>query len=367
MSIGSPLALRQPFWLLLISAAVTLGGCSSSQSPATPGAGSGGGGGVSGVGNTSSAAGAAQSGAFSAGGVFGVGGSSSGGAGGHGGVAGASAAAGAFASGGNAGTASAGSGGAGSGGTASGGVSGASGSSGAAGAAGAPYLPCPTTAGTACAVLPLGDSITEGCCTAPMGGYRVELFRQAVTNGKNITFVGTATNGPSTVQNRTFPMHHEGHGGYTIAGGGNGAIAGAITDTAISSYHPNIVLLMIGTNDINGNIDVAKAPTRLGQLMDEITTDAPAALLVVATIIPIGAPNADQRVQAYNATIPGLVSARASAGKHVVFLDTYTPFANDSNYQSTRKADGLHPNSAGYVVLGQAFYDAIAALLPAAP
>ena len=34
--------------------------------------------------------------------------------------------------------------------------------------------------GTACAVLPLGDSITEGCCTAPEGGYRIELFRQAV-------------------------------------------------------------------------------------------------------------------------------------------------------------------------------------------
>jgi hypothetical protein len=62
----------------------------------------------------------------------------------------------------------------------------------------------------------LGDSITEGCCTAPMGGYRIELFRQSVMNGKNITFVGTLMNGPTTVQSRTFPMRHEGHGGYTI-------------------------------------------------------------------------------------------------------------------------------------------------------
>ena len=52
--------------------------------------------------------------------------------------------------------------------------------------------------------------------------------------GKNVTFVGTQTNGPTTVAGRTFPRRHEGHGGYTIAGGGQGALAGTITDTAIS-------------------------------------------------------------------------------------------------------------------------------------
>ena len=229
------------------------------------------------------------------------------------------------------------------------------------------YMPCPTTAGTACTVLPLGDSITEGCCTAPLGGYRIELFRQAVTDGKNVTFVGSLLNGPTTVASRTFPMRHEGHGGFTISGGGSGAIAGTVTDTAISTYHPNIVLLMIGTNDINGNINVANAPTRLGQLVDEIITDAPAALVVVATIIPIGAPNADQRTQAYNAAIPGLVNARAAAGKHVVLIDNYAAFAKDPNYQTTLKADGLHPNDAGYAILGQSFYGEIRALLPAGP
>jgi lysophospholipase L1-like esterase len=162
-------------------------------------------------------------------------------------------------------------------------------------------------------------------------------------------------------------MRHEGHGGFTIAGGGNGPIAGTVTDSAISTFHPNIVLLMIGTNDINGNINVATAPTRLGQLIDEITADAPAALVVVATIIPIGAPNADQRTQAYNAAMPGLVSARSAAGKHVVLIDTYAAFAKDPSYQTTLKADGLHPNDAGYVILGQSFYGAIGALLPVVP
>ena len=231
------------------------------------------------------------------------------------------------------------------------------------GGAGA-YRPCPTSAGGACVVLPLGDSITEGCCTAPEGGYRIELFNQAVLAGKNITFVGSLLNGPPTVANKTFPMRHEGHGGFTISGGGNGGIAGSITDSAISTYHPNIVLLMIGTNDINDNIDITNAPSRLGRLIDEIIVDAPAALVVVSTIIPIAAPGGDQRTQAYNAAIPALVNARASAGKHVVLVDNYAAFSKNPNYQTALKADGLHPNTAGYVILGDTFYGAIAALLP---
>jgi hypothetical protein len=44
---------------------------------------------------------------------------------------------------------------------------------------------------------------------------------------------------------------------------------------------------VIGTNDVNGNVDVANAPNRFGKLSDDITTRAPSALVVVATIIPI--------------------------------------------------------------------------------
>jgi lysophospholipase L1-like esterase len=228
-------------------------------------------------------------------------------------------------------------------------------------------MPCPTTAGTACAILPLGDSITEGWLpTGGVGGYRVELFSKAVLAGKNITFVGsqTSSSAPNTVQNQTFPKKHEGHDGYTIdTGGGNSGISGSITDQAISNYHPNIVLLMIGTNDVNGNIDVANAPTRLGKLIDEITTDSSTALVVVASIIPINASN-NKNAMNYNAAIPGLVSTRAAAGKHVIFVDNYAAFIKDPNYTTTEMSNYLHPNTAGYAVLGDSFFGAISAYLP---
>jgi len=237
------------------------------------------------------------------------------------------------------------------------------GASGSAGAGNA-FSPCPTAATSPCAVLPLGDSITEGYGSSG-GGYRVELFRQAIQNGKNLTFVGSLQNGPNTVENQAFPKKHEGHGGYTIdTGTGHSGISGSITDQAIANYHPNIVLLMIGTNDVNGNVDVAAAPARLGKLIDDITTRAPNSLLVVATIIPIANDGTNPKVQTYNAALPALVSARTAAGKHVVLLDNYAAFTKDPSYRTKLMSDYLHPNDAGYVVLGRAMFEAIRALLP---
>ena len=230
------------------------------------------------------------------------------------------------------------------------------------------YAPC--AAGTACVVLPLGDSITEGCCTSPEGGYRIELFTQAVNNKQNITFVGgtlgigdAAPNGPTTVAGQPFPKGNEGNGGYTIANpSSKGGIAGAITDQSCSTYKPNIVLLMIGTNDILQNIDLGNAPARLASLVDEIITDAPNALLVVSSIPPCCN---DATVQTYNATIPDMVKSRAQAGKHILFVDAHAAFVKDTNYKADYiSSDGLHPSSNGYAVIGDLFYGAIKTALP---
>jgi len=410
--------MRARFLLSALAACLALLGCGPGESGGPSGTGgSTGAGGVGGRGGSPGTAGTMASGGSSGGSAGGAGtgggagtatgmagATGTGGRGGASGGAGTTGVAGSGGAGGNGGTGgSGGAGGGGGGATGRGGTGGAGGGAAGRGGAGgtgggaggrggsggsggggggnqdasvsdgasdggAGYMPCPTTAGTACVVLPLGDSITEGYLpSGANGGYRVELFRQAVRAGKNITFVGTQMNGPTTVENRTFPRRHEGRGGYTIAGGGQGAIAGSVTDTAISTYHPNIVLLMIGTNDINGNINVSTAPTRLGQLIDEIIMDAPTALVVVATIIPIANDGTNQRIPNYNAAIPGLVATRVAAGKHVMLVDNYAAFVRDSNFRTTLMIDNLHPNDAGYARLGQTFYDAIAPLLPAGP
>lgn len=240
---------------------------------------------------------------------------------------------------------------------------GTGGTSGTGGGTGDTFNPCP--AGTACKIMPLGDSITEGfgyrgTSSEPdnQGGYRIELFRQAVTKNKNITFVGNLTNGPSTVDNKTFPKNHEGHGGWTIS-----QIAG-IADNRLSTYKPDIVLLKIGTNDVNGT-GSSGAPNGLKNLIDQITKDVPSALLVVSSIIPITNDSTNQRVKTYNATIPTTVDAAAAAGKHVIFVDAYAAFVADASWKTKYMADSLHPNDPGYALLGQTWYAAISSVLPA--
>jgi lysophospholipase L1-like esterase len=218
--------------------------------------------------------------------------------------------------------------------------------------------------------MPLGDSITDGIgSSAPGGGYRVQLFHKAVQARKAITFVGSATdpNGPATVDGKPFPRNHEGHGGYTIDNSAATSGISPLVDQSIATNHPHIVLLMVGTNDTNRNIDVANAPTRLGSLLDRMITDAPNALIVVAKITPTPDAGANAIVQTYNSGIASVVQTRAANGKHVTMVDMYKAFTAQANYATALMNDFLHPNDAGYVVMGDVWYAAIQSYLPAAP
>lgn len=231
--------------------------------------------------------------------------------------------------------------------------------------AGAPFAPCPTN-GSACVILPLGDSITDGF-PFEAGGYRVELFNQTLIGSKQVTFVGSLSNGPATVGGVVFPKNHEGHTGFTIINeptAGRTGISPAITDTAISTYHPNIILLMIGTNDVDLSIDLTNAPARLATLVDEIIADAPDALLVVAQLTPTTTDAENVRFQAYNAAIPDIVQQRAAAGKHVIRVDMYAAFTANASYKTALMNDNLHPNATGYALMGLTWYAAIRSFLP---
>jgi lysophospholipase L1-like esterase len=229
----------------------------------------------------------------------------------------------------------------------------------------AAYDPCPAR-GTACVIMPLGDSITYGVGSSTGGSYRAPLFQTTLTANQLITFVGRNLNGPTTVGGKTFPRNNEGYSGYTIdndtTDGRNGI--SPLVDAAISMFHPHIVLLLIGTNDVHLSYDLANAPARLGALLDRITTDAPNALLVVAQIIPSTTDAINVDVQTYNAAIPGLVQTRVAAGKHIAVVDMYAAFTANASYKTALMYDYLHPNDAGYMVMEQVWYDAIKSFLP---
>ena len=315
-----------------------VGGAGTSGTSGTAGsltAGSGGkaGGGTGGRGGSAGAgvSGSVNGGANSAG----TAGALVGGNGGKGGSAGSGGEAGAVA-----GTAGAGGTAAGSGGAGGAGAGGTGGNS--------AFAPCPTN-GDPCRILPFGDSITDGFNIA--GGYRMKLFSLANGDDHDITFVGAEQNGPTEVDGVPFPRNHEGHSGWKI-----NQLLDLIPDPAFD-VTPHIVLLMIGTNDVNQSDNLSQAPMRLGNLVDQIVMTAPDALVVVAKITPLnGAGNT--RVMTYNDAIPAVVMQRADAGKHVIMVDQFTDFPMNE------LADGIHPNQAGYDRMAQVWYAAIENLLP---
>jgi lysophospholipase L1-like esterase len=325
--------------------------------PATGGQGAGGtsAGGTTGAGGAGTGGGTSATGGKAAGGVAGNGDSVMGGSTESGGKAtgGASSA----------------------GGSAAGGTSGTGGTTG-----NSAYHPCPTD-GTICKIMPFGDSITDGYNQnndAP-GGYRVELFKRARADGKNITFVGSGWSGPDTVDGVAFPHNHEGHIGWTIypLGSRQGVStclqtgAGCLnTNSVMLEYKPDIVLLMIGTNDCIDTKDIVQMPavaTRLGTLIDIIYNQLPNVLIVVAQPIPSRG-NASQgddaalpdRLKAYGDAIPDVVKARKDNGKNIMIVDMYTPF--NANRASLIE-DEWHPNLAGYALLGDQWYSILKLLL----
>ncbi|WP_102126791.1 RICIN domain-containing protein [Deinococcus planocerae] len=191
-------------------------------------------------------------------------------------------------------------------------------------------------------VMPLGDSITDGY-NIP-GGYRPELFQKLTAAALSTDFVGSLRNGNLTDRD------HEGHSGWRIDE------ISARVDGWVDAYQPEVILLMIGTNDMIQNYDVARAPARLGALLDKINARRPAATVLVASIPPMSDATRNNRARTYNAAIPNLVQTRAAAGRKVRFVDAYPQLTLSD------LADGVHPNAAGYSKLANVWMNALRGL-----
>jgi lysophospholipase L1-like esterase len=190
-------------------------------------------------------------------------------------------------------------------------------------------------------VMPLGDSITDGI-TVP-GAYRTGLWQRFVAGGYKVDFVGSLSGGPAALGDHD----HEGHSGWRID-----QIDANITGW-LQTYQPHTVLLHIGTNDILQNDDVSNAPNRLSGLIDHITAADPGAEVFVAQIIPLANSGQNAQVRTYNAAIPGIVSSKVSAGKHVHLVDMYDALSTSD------LADGVHPTATGYDKMAAAWYSAL--------
>jgi lysophospholipase L1-like esterase len=184
-------------------------------------------------------------------------------------------------------------------------------------------------------IMPLGDSITDGY-EIP-GGYRIELWRLLEARDFSVDFVGAERNGPDSLPDKD----HEGHNGWRIDE------IHRWVRLWVPKYRPDVVLLLIGTNDMWQQYHVANAPARLGALVDEIHALRPAANILVSTLPPSALFN--RRIAKYNAAIRQVIRRRAAAGRFIWLVDA------GGRLTPADLADGVHPNAVGYRKLAQAW------------
>jgi hypothetical protein len=114
-----------------------------------------------------------------------------------------------------------------------------------------------------------------------------------------------------------------------------------------------------GTNDITHDVDLANAPKRLAALVDSILKADSTLLLVLAQITATQSDPFNKLIKVYNAAMPQIVNERARAGKHILLVDMYAAFTANANFKTLYLHDTVHPNDAGYIVMGNVWYGAI--------
>jgi acyl-CoA thioesterase-1 len=203
---------------------------------------------------------------------------------------------------------------------------------------------------TSLKIMPFGDSITAGGYNLngayyTGSGYRQTLWNLIQTTGLNASLVGQFQDGsPGFTEN-----HHEGHAGFRIDQISAGAVAW------VAAQNPDVILLLIGTNDCIQNYDLPNAMNRMQTLLTNIQTAAPRVQVFIATTIRDNYPNMPEvqgRVLQYNQALTTFVQAKAATDAKIHFVDLYT-------LQNSDLMDGVHPTSAAYAVLGQVWFNAL--------
>lgn len=187
--------------------------------------------------------------------------------------------------------------------------------------------------------MPLGDSITEGDGSSHGTGYRAMLRDALAAAGHEVEFVGSMADdaGP----------RHEGHSGAEIDD-----IAAHVVEW-VARWRPDVVLLHLGTNDLDRAVAVDGAPARLGALIDAVLRTVPGVTVFVASLVLVETDAVRGRVDAFNAAIPNLVAERARAGHDVRHVDLSGLLTVDD------LKDDLHPNDRGYAKMADAWFSAL--------
>ncbi|MFC4992599.1 SGNH/GDSL hydrolase family protein [Rubritalea tangerina] len=241
---------------------------------------------------------------------------------------------------------------------------------------GSPMSPPPTPSMELGAIWFIGDSITQSNADGDgSSSPRKALYDILTQQNIGFSFTGHFTANidglPATGSSATDNLYqyHSGISGSVI-GNNNGGRTGMTynidqgqkfwTSGRLAYVKPAIILIMLGTNDTNSNIEPASAPQRISSLIDTImaqqSVGSPA--IFVAKIPPNGiSPERAARVINFNDSLPDIVANQRAKGHDVYLVDNFTTI--QQNYAAAMRGDNLHTNHFGNQLMAQQWYNAI--------
>jgi pimeloyl-ACP methyl ester carboxylesterase len=229
----------------------------------------------------------------------------------------------------------------------------------------------------------IGDSITQSNADGdPNGSPRKSLYDLLKANGYSFSYTGNHTRNPEGLpMSGNSPAdnlyhYHTGFSGYLITKGSSpkrkriGGIGSGLsnywTSGRLASVKPELILIMLGTNDIGHGYEIGGAPARLATLLDDICAlpGVGNPTIFLASIPPNRRSDAERaNVVIFNESIPGIVESYRAKGKKIFFVDQFTPL--DNEYKKNMRGDNLHPNATGNDTMAQAWFEAIQSVFPA--
>jgi lysophospholipase L1-like esterase len=200
----------------------------------------------------------------------------------------------------------------------------------------------------------IGDSITDDCVLD--GAWRKPLQPLLVTNGYPYTALGRALSFPTAGFSNN---RHEGYCGTVIAPPGvYGPVHGynpadaylqKIVSDALTNNAPDLVLILIGANDIGrGRNPWTVATNDMPNLLGIIFSKVPNANVVLAKATTLqnaslGYNAYATNVPIYNAALQAMVNQRRALGQNVFLADMFSAV----DYNTMFNTDHLHPNANG--------------------
>jgi acyl-CoA thioesterase I len=179
-------------------------------------------------------------------------------------------------------------------------------------------------------IMPLGSSSTVGVGSPATAGYRGPLESLLAREKIAFVMVGSEEAGPPSVPDRRY----EGHSGWTMA-----QIQPRVAGW-MKAQRPDVVLLQVGTNDLNDGVSAPATAARLDKLLTTIHRTRDAMVIVAGVWAPLRT-HAQARAE-YERLAAEVVARHRKRGEAVTFVDASRLLGPGDLF------DTLHPDADGY-------------------